>query len=244
MSDILRLDKVNKSFGGLIAVNMASFTVHEGEIVGIIGPNGAGKTTIFNLIVGLYKPNHGKIVFRSEEIQGLLPHQIARAGITKTFQTISLFDDMSILDNVVVGAILRHKKIPKALDKARQTLDIVGLDPDMASSPQDLGLVDRARLEVARALATGPSVLLLDEVMAGLTPTETTQAIEMILRLRDQGITLMVVEHNMRAIMTVSDRIIAFDHGTKIAEGTPTEVSNHPEVIESYLGAESEYVNP
>lgn len=242
MSEILRLEEVTKLFGGLTAVNMASFTVRQGEIVGIIGPNGAGKTTIFNLIVGLHKPNQGKIVFRGREIQGLFPHRIARAGITKTFQTISLFNDMSILDNVVVGAILRHKKVSDALAKARRTLDTVGLDPEMASSPEDLSLVDRARLEVARALATGPSILLLDEVMAGLTPNEATQAIEMIRRLRDQGITVMVVEHNMKAIMALSDRIIAFDHGAKIAEGRPAEVSNHPDVIDSYLGADSEYV--
>ncbi len=242
MSEILRLEKVTKRFGGLNAVSAASFSVIKGEILGIIGPNGAGKTTIFNLIVGLHKPTAGKIVFDGREIQGLPPHTIAQLGITKTFQTISLFDDMPILDNVVVGALLRHRKTGDAVAEARRTLSNVGFDPDMTSSPADLGLVDRARLEVARALATGPSLLLLDEVMAGLTPTEIKDAIEMIRNLRNHGITLMVVEHNMRAIMSLSDRIVAFDYGAKIAEGSPEDVSNHPDVIDSYLGADSEYV--
>lgn len=242
MTEILRLENVSKNFGGLTAVSMVSFSVSEGEILGIIGPNGAGKTTIFNLIVGLYKPTHGKIVFNGAEIQGLAPHSIAKLGITKTFQTISLFDDMPILDNVVVGALLRHKKVGDAVAQARRTLAKVGLDPNMASSPSELGLVDRARVEVARALATNPFILLLDEVMAGLTPAEAEEATEMILGLRQTGITLMVVEHNMRAIMALSDRIVAFNHGAKIAEGIPAEVSNHPDVIDSYLGADSEYV--
>jgi branched-chain amino acid transport system ATP-binding protein len=242
MSEILRLENVTKRFGGLTAVTMASFSVNQGEILGIIGPNGAGKTTIFNLIVGLHKPTDGKIIFKGDEIHGQPPHKIAKLGITKTFQTISLFNDMPILDNVVVGALLRRKKVGDAVAEARRTLAMVGFDPDTTSSPGDLGLVDRARLEVARALATGPSILLLDEVMAGLTPPEVTVAVEMIRGLRDEGITLMVVEHNMRAIMSLSDRIVAFDHGAKIAEGIPEVVSNHPDVIDSYLGADSEYV--
>lgn len=242
MGEILRLEQVTKNFMGLIAVSMASFSVYEGEILGVIGPNGAGKTTVFSLIVGLHKPTQGRIIFRGREIQGLPPHSIAGLGITKTFQTISLFNDMTILDNVVVGALLRRRTVPDATAEARKTLETVGLDPDMTNSPADLSLVDRARLEVARALATGPSILLLDEVMAGLTPTETLEAIKMIQRLRERGITVMVVEHNMKAIMTVSDRIVAFNHGAKIAEGTPEEVSNHPDVIDSYLGADSEYV--
>jgi len=240
MSEILRLEKVTKRFGGLSAVSDASFSVNKGEILGIIGPNGAGKTTIFSLIVGLHKPSEGRIVFNGREIQGLAPHTIAKLGVTKTFQTISLFNDMPILDNVVVGALLRHRKTEDAIAEARKTLSKVGLDSDTTCSPADLGLVDRARLEVARALATGPTLLLLDEVMAGLTPTEMKDAIEMVRNIRNSGITLMVVEHNMKAIMSLSDRIIAFDHGAKIAEGSPEEVSNHPDVIDSYLGAECE----
>ena len=241
MSDILLLENMTKNFGGLKAVSNVSFAVREGEILGVIGPNGAGKTTIFNLIVGIHQPTEGKILFQNREIQGLLPHKIARIGITKTFQTISLFEDMSILDNVVVGALLRHKTVSDALVTAEKTLEIVGLESGGASYPADLSLVDRARLEIARALATGPKLLLLDEVMAGLTPNESAVAVEMIRSLRDRGITLMVVEHNMRAIMSVSDRIVAFDHGTKVTEGTPAEVSSHPDVVESYLGAEIEH---
>jgi branched-chain amino acid transport system ATP-binding protein len=238
MSAILQLENVTKKFGGLIAVNDISFVVDPGEIVGIIGPNGAGKTTIFNLIVGIYKPDQGKIIFGSREIQGRPSHEIARLGITKTFQTISLFDDMPILDNVVVGSLLRHRRVEDAVASARRALKTVGFDYHMESAPGDLSLVDRASLEVARALATSPQVLLLDEVMAGLTPTETAKAIDMIRRLRDNGITIIVVEHNMKAIMKLSDRIVAFDHGAKIAEGSPVKVSNHPEVINSYLGTE------
>jgi len=240
MSEILRLERVTKRFGGLNAVSDASFSVNKGEILGIIGPNGAGKTTIFSLIVGLHKPSDGKIIFNGREIQGLAPHTIASLGVTKTFQTISLFNDMPILDNVVVGALLRHRNTADAIVEARKTMSKVGFDVDMTCSPTDLGLVDRARLEVARALATEPSLLLLDEVMAGLTPTEMKDAIEMVRNIRNSGITLMVVEHNMKAIMSLSDRIIAFDHGAKIAEGSPEDVSNHPDVIDSYLGAECE----
>jgi branched-chain amino acid transport system ATP-binding protein len=238
MSEILRLENVTKRFGGLIAVNDISFAIESGEIVGFIGPNGAGKTTIFNLIVGIYKPDRGKIIFSGREIQGFPSHEIAKLGITKTFQTISLFDDMPILDNVVVGSLLRHRRVEAAITSAKKALKTVGFSYQMEYTPSDLSIVDRASLEVARGLATGPEILLLDEVMAGLTPMETSDAIDMIKRLRDSGITIIVVEHNMKAIMKLSDRIVAFDHGSKIAEGGPVEVSNHPEVIKSYLGAD------
>lgn len=236
MKKLLHVEQVSKHFGGLMAVNQVSFSVWEGEIVGLIGPNGAGKTTMFNLIVSLYKPDQGEILFRGEPIHILSPHEIAERGITKTFQITTLFDDMSILDNVIVGAFLRHRKLSEAEAKAKEALALVGLTIDWNQTPKELNHVDRARLEIARALATSPCLLLLDEVMAGLTPAETKEALDMIRKIRDHGITLMVIEHNMRAVMSLCSRIIAFDSGMKITEGSPLEVSRHPKVIESYLG--------
>jgi len=236
MKEILHVEQVSKRFGGLVAVNQVSFTVGEGEIVGLIGPNGAGKTTMFNLLVSLYKPDKGEIQFKGEPVHILSSHEIAERGITKTFQITTLFDDMSILDNVVVGAFLRSRKLTDAMVKAKEALAAVGLAPNQTQTPRELNHVDRARLEIARALATSPSLLLLDEVMAGLTPAETKEAVDMIRHIRDRGITLMVVEHNMRAVMSLCSRIIAFDSGMKVTEGSPAEVSRHPKVIQSYLG--------
>ncbi len=236
MSEILHVKEVTKRFGGLTAVNQVSFSVEQGEIIGLIGPNGAGKTTMFNLLVSLYKPDRGEILFQNEPTHVLSSHEVAGRGITKTFQITTLFDDMSILDNVVVGAFLRNKRLADAISKANEALSAVGLSPNQAGTPKELNHVDRARLEIARALATSPSLLLLDETMAGLTPNETMEAIRMIRQIRDRGITLMVVEHNMRAVMSLCSRIIAFDSGMKVTEGSPSVVSKHPKVIESYLG--------
>lgn len=236
MSELLRAEGLSKHFGGLVAVRNVSFCIRRGEILGLIGPNGAGKTTTFNMLVGLARPTSGTIVFDGTEIQGLPPHRIAGLGVTKTFQTISLFEDLSLTENVVIGALLRTNSLREARVRADAALRLAGLDPLAARIARDLTIVDRARLEVARALATQPKLLLLDEVMVGLNPTETQQAMESIRRMREQGVTIIVVEHNMRAIMALCDRIVAFQQGQCIATGSPEEIARDPRVIESYLG--------
>ncbi len=236
MGEVLKVEGVTKRFGGLVAVDNVSFSIKEGEILGLIGPNGAGKTTLFSTIVALHRADSGKIWFQGEEIQHLKTHEIAARGITKTFQITALFNDMSILDNVIVGAFLHHKKFDGASRAAEEALAMVELSPGTAATTAELNLIDSAHLEIARALATRPKLLLLDEVMAGLVPREVDRALDMIRKIRDQGITVMFIEHNMRAVMKVSSRIIAFDSGRIIAEGTPEEVCNNPRVIEAYLG--------
>jgi branched-chain amino acid transport system ATP-binding protein len=234
VTEFLRVDAVTKCFGGLAAVRNVSFSVRRGEIVGLIGPNGAGKTTMFNMLVGLVRPTSGSVTFEGREIHRLPPHRIAALGVTKTFQTITLFDELRPVENVIVAALLRSGRAPTAT--ARSVMNLVGLNPDAVTTAGELTLVDRARLEVARALATDPRLLLLDEVMVGLTPNETQNAMSIIRATRERGVTVIVVEHNMRAIMAISDRIIAFDHGQLIADGTPEAVARTPAVVESYLG--------
>lgn len=236
MSALLDVRGLTKTFGGLTAVDDVSFHVDEGEILGLIGPNGAGKTTTFNLLVGLMRPTSGEIVLDGRPVHGLMPHRVAALGMTKTFQTIALFDDLSIEDNVMVGALLRHDSVGEAREAAERVLARVGISTGSGVAAGELNTVDRARLEVARALATEPRILLLDEAMAGLTPAETDEALRLIRGMREDGITLIVVEHNMRAVMALCDRIVAFDHGAKIAEGTPREIGADAAVIESYLG--------
>ena len=236
MTDLLRLEGLTKDFGGLIAVNDLTLTASRGEIVGLIGPNGSGKTTVFNLISGFYKPTSGKILFKDKSIGGRPPHKICEMGIGRTFQVVKSFNDMTVLDNVMVGALTRGKSLDEGRSKALEVLELTGLSDKRHSLARSLTLEDRKRLEVARALATNPELLLLDEVMAGLTPKEIESALELVRRIRKAGITVIVVDHVMKAVMPISDRVIVLEHGEKIAEGSPADVSNMQRVIAAYLG--------
>jgi branched-chain amino acid transport system ATP-binding protein len=230
---------VTRRFGGLIAVSKVDFDVAQGEIVGLIGPNGAGKTTLFNLISGALVPKPGTIRFKGEKITGLKPHQICRKGVARTFQSVKVFANMPVFENVLLGALFGAPNSTSSEDAARQAvglLEFVGLSAARAIPAKDLTLVNQKRLEVARALATGPELLLLDELMAGLNPPEVAQAMELVARIRDKGITVFMIEHVMKAIMNVCDRIMVLHHGVKIAEGTPQEVATSKTVVEVYLG--------
>ena len=230
---------VTKYFGGLAAVSNVDFHVDQGEIAGLIGPNGAGKTTLFNLISAALVPKPGVIRFKGENITGLKPHQICRKGVARTFQSLKTFANMPVLDNVVLGSFFGMSTSMSSADAAKEameSLEFVGLSALRATPAKDLTLANQKRLEVARALATKPEILLLDELMAGLNPTEVAQAMELVTRIRDKGITIFMIEHVMKAIMSVCDRIIVLHHGEKIAEGTPQEIATSRKVVEVYLG--------
>jgi branched-chain amino acid transport system ATP-binding protein len=241
MADALVIRGLSKRFGGLRAVQEVSFTVKENETVALIGPNGAGKTTSFNLITGFHRPDAGSVLAYGREIVGLKPHDICAHGLARTFQVAKPFGAMTVLNNVMTGAFLRDKNTAVARDKAREAIEFVGLSAKEQTAAKDLTTIDQRRLEMARALATEPRLLLLDEVMAGLNPAEIDQAVALVGKLSQRGLTIVIVEHVMRAIMAVARHIVVLDHGQKIAEGTPTEIVENPEVIRAYLGS---YVHP
>lgn len=236
---ILEGESVSKYFGGLVAVSGVDFCVEQGVIFGLIGPNGAGKTTLFNLISAALVPKTGSIRFKGQEITGMKPHKICRLGVARTFQNVNIFQNMRVLENVALGSFFGSPAwIPsaKAAREAEELLEFVGLLPVRHTLAKDLTLASQKRLEVARALATKPELLLLDEIMAGLTPAEVEHAMELVYRIRDRGITVVMIEHVMKAVMNICDRIMVLDHGRKIAEGTPQEITTNRKVIEVYLG--------
>ena len=241
MTEALVIRGLSKRFGGLRAVQEVSFTVKENETVALIGPNGAGKTTSFNLITGFHRPDSGSVSAYGQDITGLKPHDICAHGLARTFQVAKPFGAMTVLDNVMTGAFLRDKNAAVAREKAREAIDFVGLSAREKTAAKDLTTIDQRRLEMARALATQPRLLLLDEVMAGLNPSEIDQAVALIGKLSQRGLTIVIVEHVMRAIMAVARHIVVLDHGQKIAEGTPKEIVENPEVVRAYLGS---YVHP
>ena len=236
---LLEGEGVTRFFGGLAAVSDVDFALQPGEVVGLIGPNGAGKTTLFNLISGALAPKAGVIRFKGQEIDGLKPNSICKMGLARTFQSVKVFGNLSVLENISLGALFGTSGSVSGADAARkasESLEFVGLSALRNKPAMDLTLANQKRVEVARALATRPEMLLLDELMAGLNPTEVAQSMELVTRIRDEGITILMIEHVMKAIMSVCDRIIVLHHGKKIAEGTPQEIATSKTVVEVYLG--------
>jgi branched-chain amino acid transport system ATP-binding protein len=233
---MLKVERVSKYFGGLAAIRDVSFDIQEGEILGLIGPNGAGKTTLFNVVNGFYKPSKGEVFFKDKNISGLKPHQICKLGVARTFQVVKPLQRMSVLDNVIASAFLRVESKARAEEIADEALKFTGLYNDRNLISKGLPLGKRKKLEIARALATQPELLLLDESFAGLNHSELNESIEIIKKIKARGITIMIIEHHMKVIMSISDRIVVINYGEKIAEGTPHEIGNNQLVIEAYLG--------
>ena len=237
MTDLLAITGLQKRFGGVCATDDVNFTVGEGEIVGLIGPNGAGKTTLFNLITGFEQPDAGCIEFAGRDVIGLRPDQLNKLGIGRTFQILKPFPRMTVEENVMVGALVKHGRVGPAREWARHCIDLVGLDHKHDALGRELSTGQCKRLEMARAMATEPSLLLLDEITGGVDQPSIGGLIELVGRLRDGGVTLLVIEHNMRVIMELAERVMFLHLGAKLAEGEPHAVANHPDVMKLYLGA-------
>ena len=237
MAEALVVRNLSKRFGGLRAVQDLSFSINENETVALIGPNGAGKTTSFHLITGFHRPDEGSVTAFGREIVGLRPHDICAHGLARTFQVARPFGGMTVLANVMTGAFLRDKRLGVAHTKAYEAIEFVGLSAKAHTPARDLTTIDQRRLEMARALATEPRLLLLDEVMAGLNPSEIDQAVALVGKLSKRGLTIIIVEHVMRAIMAVARHIVVLDHGQKIAEGSPKEIVENHDVVRAYLGS-------
>ncbi|MCD6243151.1 ABC transporter ATP-binding protein [Candidatus Bathyarchaeota archaeon] len=235
---ILEVKRVTKTFGGVCALKDVDLEINSGEILGIIGPNGAGKTTLFNVISGYYRPDSGSVIFKGEEITGLPPYKICEKGISRTFQLTRPFKELTVFENVLIGSLFKSKSFEEAREKAFEMLKLTGLFPKRNVLARDLNIIEHKRLELTRALATEPEVLLLDEVVAGLRPAEMEEVFSVIKKINDQGITVVIVEHVMKFVMSICERIVVLNYGELIAEGKPKEIAKNKEVIRAYLGEE------